>query len=241
VLATLALAASLAVASPPSLATKCGSGAVDGVRAQPFWLTTSDRVRLYAMEAGRGEVGVVLAHESPADLCGWLPYVPSLTRAGFRVLAFDFRAFGSSQRPPSNAFYRYDRDLSAAIARARADGARKVVLMGGSFGGATVLADAWQLDADAVISLSGEARLPGSHIDGLRGVRRLHAPLLIVGSRHDRYLSVEDALRLLRTAASKDKRTALYPSSYHGWDIVESAPYAGKARALILRWIRDRT
>jgi hypothetical protein len=51
VLATLALAAALAVASPPSLATKCGSGAVEGVRAQPFWLTTSDHVRLYAMEA----------------------------------------------------------------------------------------------------------------------------------------------------------------------------------------------
>jgi alpha-beta hydrolase superfamily lysophospholipase len=240
-LATLALAASLAVASPASLATKCGSGAVEGIRAHPFWLTTSDQVRLYAMEAGRGDVAIVLAHESPADLCGWLSYLPSLTRAGFRVLAFDFRAFGSSERPPSRGFYAYDRDLGAAIARARADGARKVVPMGGSFGGAAVLANAWKLDADAVISLSGEAELSGSHLDAVQGVRRLHAPLLIVGSRHDRYLSVDDALRLLRDAGSKDKRTALYPSSYHGWDIVESAPYAAKARALILRWIRDRT
>ena len=58
------------------------------------------------------------------------------------------------------------------------------------------------------------------------------------GSRHDRYLSVADALRLLRRAGSRDKRTALYPGAFHGWDLVEDAPYAVHVRSLVLGWLR---
>jgi hypothetical protein len=34
--------------------------------------------------------------------------------------------------------------------------------------------------------------------------------------------------------------TALYPGGYHGWDLVEDAPYAAKVRALVLAWLRAR-
>lgn len=114
-------------------------------------------------------------------------------------------------------------------------------LVGASFGGAAALAYAPQLDVDGVVSLSGEARLAGAKLDGLAQVARLRRPLLIVGSRHDRYLPVSDALALLRRAGTKDKRTALYPGGFHGWDIVEDAPYAARARALVLRWLRARS
>jgi len=92
----LAIAAATAGAAgaPRSLTTKCVD--TSGVRAHPFWITTADRVRLYAIEAGHGPTAVVLAHEYPADLCGWLPYVRTLTAAGLRVLAFDFRNYGDS-------------------------------------------------------------------------------------------------------------------------------------------------
>jgi hypothetical protein len=36
-----------------------------------------------------------------------------------------------------------------------------------------------------------------------------------------------------------DKRTAFYPGSYHGWQLVESATFAPRARALVLRWIKN--
>ena len=68
-----------------------------------------------------------------------------------------------------------------------------------------------------------------------------YVPLLIVGTRHDRYLPVKDALALLRRAATKDKRTAIYPGGWHGWGIVETAPYAASARTLIAGWIRAHT
>lgn len=241
ILAALAVAvagAAAAAGDPPPLASKCGSSPV---AAQPFWLRAEDGFRLYAVEAGEGATAVVLAHESPADLCGWLPYAATLTRAGIRVLALDLRGFGDSRPAPDAAPLAYGRDLRAAVGRLRADGARKVFLVGASFGGAAALAYAPQLDVDGVVSLSGEARLAGAKLDGLAQVARLRKPLLIVGSRHDRYLPVSDALALLRRAGTKDKRTALYPGGFHGWDIVEDAPYAARARALVLRWLRARS
>jgi alpha-beta hydrolase superfamily lysophospholipase len=223
---------------PRSLAQKCGD--TFGIKAKPFWLEASDAIRLYGVESGEGPVGVVLAHESPADLCGWLPYMADLEHSGLRVLAFDFRGFGDSQRPASTRSYlAYDRDFRAAVARLRSDGARKVFLIGASFGGAAALAYAPDLPLAGLVSLSGEPQIEGAGLNGLAAAPRLRAPLLIVGSRHDRYLPVPDALRLLRRAASRVKRTAFYPGAFHGWQLVEDAPYARNVRALVLAWIRS--
>jgi len=238
--ALVAATGAQAAAAPRPLAEKC-SGDTSGVTAQPFTSPATDGIELYGIEVGTGPVGVVLVHESPADLCGWLPFIPSLTGAGLRVLAFDLRGFGDSAFGIGNAAQAYDRDLAAAVARVRADGAEKVFLVGGSYGGAVSLAYAPQLRVDGVISLSGEAYLPRGKTNALASVPRLHVPLLIVGSRHDHYLPVKDALALLRKAGSKDKRTAFYPGGWHGWDIVEDAPYTASARALVLRWIQARS
>jgi len=234
--AALVLAASAAAAAGPQpLAAKCGNAS--GVTAPPFWLRATDGVRLYAVDSGTGDVGVVLLHESPGDLCGWLPFMADLTHAGIRALAFDFRGFGDSGRPPSGTLA-FDRDVRAAVYRLGAEGVRKVFLVGASFGGAAALTYAPSLPLAGVVSLSGEAALPRSGLDALAAVPHLHAPLLIVGSRQDRYLPVPQAMRLLHRAGSKDKRTAFYPGAFHGWDIVEDAPYAARARALVVGWLK---
>jgi len=226
-------------ATPPPLASSCGDA--PGITAQPTYVRTADGVDLYALDAGSGSTTVVLVHESPANLCGWLPYIPTLTTAGFRVLAFDLRGYGHSGVPPRVPYRAYDRDLAAMVARAHADGAKRVFLLGASYGGALSLTYAPRLKVDGVISLSGETYLPSSQANPLLSAPRLHVPLLIVGTRHDHYLPVKDALTLLRRAATKDKRTALYPGGWHGWGIVETAPYAASARTLIARWLHARS
>jgi len=127
------------------------------------------------------------------------------------------------------------------VAHAHADGAKRVFLLGASYGGALSLTYAPRLKVDGVISLSGETYLPSSQANPLLSAPRLHVPLLIVGTRHDHYLPVKDALTLLRRAATKDKRTALYRGGWHGWGIVETAPYAASARTLIARWLHARS
>jgi alpha-beta hydrolase superfamily lysophospholipase len=238
--AAAALAAGVPAAeSPPPLSSTCGDA--PGITAQPSYVRTADGVDLYALDAGTGSTAVVLVHESPANLCGWLPYIPSLTAAGFRVLAFDLRGFGHSAVPPKVPFRAYDRDLAAIVARARGDGAKRVFLMGASYGGAVSLTYAPRLGVDGVISLSGETYLPSSHANPMLSAPRLHVPLLIVGSRRDHYLPVKSALALLKKSGTKDKRTAFYPGGWHGWGIVETAPFAASARSLIAGWLRTRS
>ncbi len=226
---------------PESVVRKCGG--THGVHVAPLWLHTTDGQRLYAVRGGSGGVGVVLAPESPpGDVCGWLPYLATLEDAGLRVIAFDFRGTGDSPTPATTAEQgAYDRDFAAAISRLRAEGSTKVVVMGASLGGARALTYGPRLDADAIVSLSGEATLPEYDINALPVMPRLRVPLLIVGSRHDAYLPVAAALQLLRRAGSKDKETAFFPGGWHGWELVEDAPYAARARAMILRWIRMHT
>jgi hypothetical protein len=80
----------------PSLRRRCGHGA--DANAKVGWFRATDGVLLDGATLGTGKTGVVLAHESPADLCGWAGYAGVLSRAGVRVLFFDHRHFGLSQR-----------------------------------------------------------------------------------------------------------------------------------------------
>jgi alpha-beta hydrolase superfamily lysophospholipase len=230
-----------AQSQPPSVVRKCGE--TRGAHVRPFWLRTSDGQRLYAARGGGGNVGIVLAPESPpGSVCGWLPYIATLEQAGMRVIAFDFRGTGNSSFPSSVAGQgAYGRDFAAAIASIRADGASQVVVIGASLGAARALAYGSQLDTDAIISLSGETALPEFDVNALASVSRLRVPLLLVGSRRDAYLPVRSALQLLRRAGSTDKQTAFFPGGWHGWQIVEDAPYARRARGVILGWIRAHT
>jgi hypothetical protein len=40
---------------------------------------------------------------------------------------------------------------------------------------------------------------------------------------------------------SADKPIVLYAGSMHGWDLVEQPPYGARTRALILKWIQERS
>jgi alpha-beta hydrolase superfamily lysophospholipase len=195
-------------AAPPPLATACGSALEIAARA--LWLTSADRVRLYAIEAGDGAVGVVLAHQGRSDLCEELPYAKTLVDAGLHVLAFDFRGNGHSARPAKN-WLAYRRDFAAALRRLRADGATRVFLVGASMGGAAAVQNSAGLPVAGIVSLSGTRLWPG------------------YGNT------------IARHSGSRDKRSIFYRGSLHGWQLVQDAPFAPKARALILAWIHGHS
>jgi pimeloyl-ACP methyl ester carboxylesterase len=217
----------------PSLRTTCGSLEPE-LRAR--WLTTSDGVRLYGATAGSGSTVVVLAPESGGfGLCGWLPTMKLLADRGFRVLAFDFRGVYPSALPPPRATYRFDLDLRAAVDAA---GGKHTFLVGASMGAAAVVAYASQFAGiDGVVSLSGEQRLPTSHIDAIDAAPKLRVPLLVLASRLDGYLDAQAARQLVRRAGSSDKQLVLYPGVAHGWDILEQHPAASR---VLLGWLRQR-
>ena len=233
--------------SLPQLDRRCGTDAT-GVKAKVGWFRATDGVLLDGASLGHGKTGVVLAHESPAaDLCGWLPYAKVLSASGFRVLAFDHRHFGLSQSPiAADKCGRFSKDLAGAVAELEHEGAKKVFLMGASFGGITSMVAGSRLGSRVagVISVSGEKQLanrcgPTNELDALDAVPRLRTPFLIVGSREDGYLPPSDARMLLRRAGSAHKRLVLFPGGDHGWDILEKAPYRARANAVIQTFLRN--
>jgi pimeloyl-ACP methyl ester carboxylesterase len=56
-------------------------------------------VRLHYVSAGEGERVIVLLHGFPQTWWEWRHLIPVLAESGFRVVAFDYRGAGHSQRP----------------------------------------------------------------------------------------------------------------------------------------------
>ena len=142
---------------------------------------TEDGAVIYADLYGKGDRGIVLAHGGRFNKESWEPQAQYLAKAGFRVLAFDFRGFGQSHGPGDSDMYTAPMklDVLAAVRYLRKSGAKTVAVVGGSFGG----------DAAADASIASQ---PGE-IDRLillaagpsGSAEKIKSPLLVIVARGD--------------------------------------------------------
>lgn len=98
--------------------------------------STAEAVRLHIEDSGGGGRPVVLIHGWPLTAQAWEPQVSALHEAGFRVVAYDRRGFGRSDKPGSG--YGYDAladDLQRVLDQC---GLQDVTLVGFSMGGGEV-------------------------------------------------------------------------------------------------------
>ena len=224
-------------AKGPTLQTECGD-LPKGLDAKPLWLNTPDGVRLYAATAGKGPKAVVLLHESGSNLCGWIPTMQWLQGNGIRTVAIDMRGAGRSGPGKPSTYFAYGHDIQAAVDEARAEGAKDIILMGASMGGAAELMYAPTIkDIAGVVSLSGELRLPDQKLDGIDAIPKLRAPLLAIGTREDGYFDAADSKKLYAAAGSTDKQAVEFPGALHGWDMLDAAPYRARVKKLLLAWL----
>ena len=96
----------------------------------------ADGVRLHIDDSGGSGRPVVLIHGWPLSAQAWAPQVSVLRAAGFRVVAYDRRGFGRSDKPESG--YSYDSladDLQHVMEQC---GLQDVTLVGFSMGGGEV-------------------------------------------------------------------------------------------------------
>ncbi len=124
---------------------------------------------------------MVLAHGARFDKASWGPQAEVMAKAGFRVLAIDFRGYGRSRggdksAPASGEKYE---DILAAVRYLRENGAKTVSVIGASMGGgaaANALIHARRGEIDRLILL---APVPTADPERLTG------PKLFVVSRGD--------------------------------------------------------
>lgn len=96
----------------------------------------SDRVRLHVEDTGGSGRPVVLIHGWPLSADAWKPQVAPLAQAGYRVVAYDRRGFGRSDKPEDG--FDYD-TLTADLAGVMEDlDLRNTTLVGFSMGGGEV-------------------------------------------------------------------------------------------------------
>lgn len=109
----------------------------DAAAQKTVSFTTEDGGLVYADVYGEGDRGVVLAHGGRFNKESWDKQARTLTAAGFRVLALDFRGYGKSRGPgdsdPMGAPLQLD--VLAAVRYLRKTGAKSVSVVGGSMGG----------------------------------------------------------------------------------------------------------
>ena len=213
---------------PQPLAAECGSAIAAGTPARPVAFDAGDGVALHGDVLGSGSTTAVLDHEYPSTLCGWFPYAARLAKSGYRVLLIDERQSGD----------RLDLDVPAAVEEAFALGARRVVAMGASLGGAATLIAAGRdcMLVSGVVSVSGETDLRsyGAGVPPLYAVpyeRRIAAPLLVVGSRDDSLIGQGAVKALVRHA--RRARAVLVPGGDHGWDLLQGPAASPRIQAAI--------
>jgi non-heme chloroperoxidase len=123
-----------AVAGALGGAAAGAAGSPDGAAAAD--MTSADKVRLHIEDSGGSGRPVVLIHGWPLSAQAWTPQVAALQAAGYRVVAYDRRGFGRSDKPASG--YSYDTladDLQRVIDQC---GLMDVTLVGFSMGGGEV-------------------------------------------------------------------------------------------------------
>jgi len=137
---------------------------------QAVSIATEDGGQVCADLYGQGQNAVVLAHGGRFTKESWRDQALSLTSAGFRVLAIDFRGFGCSKGPGKEDFDGppYEKDVLSAVRYLKAHGAKQVSVVGGSFGGSAA-GDASIKSApgviDRIVFLGAAPNLPA---DGLK-------------------------------------------------------------------------
>jgi len=95
-------------------------------------------VNLHVEDTGGDGRPVVLIHGWPLSEASWSGQGPALTEAGYRVVAYDRRGFGESDKPGDGSSYDYDTltgDLDAVLTGLDL---RDVTLVGFSMGGGEV-------------------------------------------------------------------------------------------------------
>jgi pimeloyl-ACP methyl ester carboxylesterase len=220
-------------ATLPPVGVDCRDLATQG---RTLHLHNQAGLEIAAVDLGEGPRGVVLAHQSDADMCQWLPYATLLASQGYRVVAFDFAGFGTSSRTRTPT---YIDDIRTVVGYLREQNTPNVVVVGASMGAtmSIVAAAAPTPPVAGVVAISPPKVFDS--INAERAAPNLRVPALYIAGDEDGDYSVY--AREIEDATPEELRGLLVVSApEHGVALVEAQSPAGAAvRAAIAEFLAE--
>lgn len=171
---------------------------------------------------GDGETVAVFVPQSGSDYCGFKNFALVLADRGIQSVLLNPCGIGQTLCRSQNIVASGADAVLVAADQARANGATRVVAVGASMGGTTVIAasetakDSGRLDA--VADLSGPIEFEG--ISNLAGAEDIAIPMFLAVSDDDRVVSAFQMKQLGDYSSSPD--WAQYGGAGHGWDLLFS-------------------
>lgn len=179
-----------------------GNGTVEAYVRSPAPATASPG------PAGSATVGIVVDHESGQTLCDSMGWADQFAAEGYRAIA------------PTLDDTNQVTETEGAVAYLRAHGATRIVLLGASMGGTTVLQTAAELQppVQAVISVSGpESYYP---LDASAAAAKLAVPVFYSAGAGDTGFAAAET-NLYDATLEKDKVLDIVPGTdLHGFDLL---------------------
>jgi pimeloyl-ACP methyl ester carboxylesterase len=221
-----------ASASPGGTLPPVGSGCRDlATEGLTLRLVNTAGLSIAAVDMGSGPMGVVLAHQSDASMCQWLPYAKVLKSKGYRVVAFDFAGFGASSPARQKT---YLEDIRTVVSYLRDRGTPRVVVIGASMGATmSVLAGAaiTSPPLEGVIALSPPLQFDG--VNAERAAPSLKSPALYIAGDGDGDYAVY-AQTLDQATPSELRGLLTVGAPQHGVQLVAAdTPEASQVRGAI--------
>ena len=191
--------------------------ATDPARPQDLALKTDDGATLVARQWGGGPDWVILSSNGDGRSARWMPLAEVLANQGWAVLTYDWR--GTNPDAPGRSEWTLAvTDARAALTHARAQGARRIVLAGGSLGGIASIKLGAEKDVTGVIAVGTPYTVAPLTVSA-EDLKAIRGPKLFVASAGDTTVSVSET-QWLHDNAPMPKSIHTYPGTAHGVDLL---------------------
>jgi pimeloyl-ACP methyl ester carboxylesterase len=197
--------------------------------------TTADGVNLHGTLYGNGTTAVILSTMGAQRQETWAPFARAIAADGYQALTYNFRYWVSDTKMQDNLRGKAAEDLRAAIAFARQQGAKQIVLVGASLGALASLKAASGSEPAAVVIMAAPfgpfPALPSLQVDEA-DLQAITAPKLFINTEHDEGGFTESTKKMFEVAP-EPKELHLYPGSAHGTDLFDTEQAADLTQRLL--------
>ncbi|MEV6005878.1 dienelactone hydrolase family protein [Streptomyces sp. NPDC051976] len=214
---------STAAPSPSATANDFGCLSPAQAKAGSVTFPSSEGQDVEGFRTGTGTTALVLAHQADGDVCQWVPNALDLAKEGYTVLAVDS---AGSEVP----------EITAAATYLRGRGAKKVLLVGASKGGTSVLSAAAEITpkVDAVVSLSAPGTYNG--MDASSAVPTLTMPVFYMAAQDDTEFA--ESTKALSKATKKAAENDLHivGGANHGVSMLSDPANYAQVKAFLKKY-----